>query len=110
MQAVDEAILQCSEILPAEMRRVLVGDLAVCVAHTEDGGWYAIDDTCTHEDCSLSEGELSDHLVECPCHGSRFDVRTGDVGNLPAVLPVQTHRVTVTGEQVLVEVDPEQVG
>ena len=109
-QAVDEAILQCSEILPAEMRRVLVGDLAVCVAHAEDGGWYAIDDTRTHEDCSLSEGELSDHLVECPCHGSRFDIRTGDVVNLPAVLPVHTHRVTVTGEQVLVEVDPEPVG
>jgi len=108
--AVDEAILQCSEIPPAEMRRVLVGDVAVCVAHTEDGGWYAIDDTCTHEDCSLSEGELSDHLVECPCHGSRFDVRTGDVVNLPALLPVQTHRVTVTGEQVLVEVVPEPVG
>ncbi len=108
-QAVDEAILQCSEILPAEMRRVLVGDLAVCVAHAEDGGWYAIDDTCTHEDCSLSEGDLSDHLVECPCHGSRFDVRTGDVLNLPAVLPLQTHRVTVVGDQVRVEVAAEAV-
>jgi 3-phenylpropionate/trans-cinnamate dioxygenase ferredoxin component len=82
----------------------------VCVAHTADGGWYAIDDTCTHEDCSLSEGELCDHLVECPCHGSRFDVRTGAVHNLPAVLPVGTHRVTVTGEQVVVEVDSEALG
>ncbi len=64
----------------------MVGDLAVCVAHTADGGWYAIDDTCTHEDCSLSEGELCDHLVECPCHGSRFDVRTGAV-HQPACRP-----------------------
>lgn len=109
-QAVEESILQCSEIPPTEMRRVMVGELAVCVAHTEDGGWYAIDDTCTHEDCSLSEGELSDHLVECPCHGSRFDVRTGEVLNLPAVIPVGTYRVAVTGDQVLVDVDPKPVG
>jgi 3-phenylpropionate/trans-cinnamate dioxygenase ferredoxin subunit len=103
----DEAILAGPEIPAPGMRRVVVGELAVCVAHTEDGGWYAIDDTCTHEDCSLSEGDLSDHLVECPCHGSRFDVRTGDVLNLPAVLPLQTHRVTVVGDQVRVEVAAE---
>ena len=109
-QAVDEAILQCSEIPKTEMRRVMVGEVAICLAHTEDGGWYAIDDTCTHEDCSLSEGELSDHLVECPCHGSRFDVRTGEVLNLPAVIPVGTYRVAVTGDQVLVDVDAKPVG
>ena len=105
----DEAILAGPEIPAPGMRRVVVGELAVCVAHTEDGGWYAIDDTCTHEDCSLSEGDLSDHLVECPCHGSRFDVRTGDVLNLPAVLPLQTHRVTVVGDRVRVEVAAEAV-
>ena len=106
----DEAILDCTEIPSAEMRRVLVGEVPVCVAHTDDGGWYAIDDTCTHEDCSLSEGELSHHLVECPCHGSRFDVRTGEVLNLPAVIPVGTYRVAVTGDQVLVDVDAKPVG
>ncbi len=109
-QAVDEAILQCSEIPKTEMRRVMVGEVAICLTHTEDGGWYAIDDTCTHEDCSLSEGELSHHLVECPCHGSRFDVRTGEVLNLPAVIPVGTYRVAVTGDQVLVDVDAKPVG
>ena len=106
----DEAILDCTEIPSAEMRRVLVGEVPVCVAHTDDGGWYAIDDTCTHQDCSLSEGELSHHLVECPCHGSRFDVRTGEVLNLPAVIPVGTYRVAVTGDQVLVDVDAKPVG
>lgn len=109
-RALDQAILQSSEIPLAEMRRLMVGEVAICLAHTEDGGWYAIDDTCTHEDCSLSQGELTDHLVECPCHGSRFDVRTGEVLNLPAVIPVWTHRVAVTGDQVLVDVDPTPVG
>ncbi|MGH7641994.1 MAG: non-heme iron oxygenase ferredoxin subunit [Candidatus Dormibacteria bacterium] len=93
-----------SQVPPDEMRQVVVGELAICLAHTRDGGWYAIDDTCTHEDCSLSEGELSDHSVECPCHGSRFDLRTGDVLTLPAVLAVQTHRVVVVGEQIRLEV------
>jgi 3-phenylpropionate/trans-cinnamate dioxygenase ferredoxin component len=107
---VDAAILEGAEIPAPGMRQVLVGEAAVCVAHTEDGGWYAIDDSCTHEDCSLSKGDLSDHLVECPCHGSQFDVRTGDVLNLPAVLPVHTHQVTVVGDRVRVEVDPEAAG
>ncbi|MGH7666804.1 MAG: non-heme iron oxygenase ferredoxin subunit [Candidatus Dormibacteria bacterium] len=100
-----EVVLPLDQIPMDQMRRVVVDELAICVAHTRDGGWYAIDDTCTHEDCSLSEGELSDHLVECPCHGSRFDLRTGDVLNLPAVLPVHTHRVVVVGDQLRLELD-----
>ena len=41
--------------------------------------WVAFDDTCTHEECSLAEGELDGAVIVCPCHGSEFDVRTGDV-------------------------------
>jgi len=82
-----------------------VGELDVCLAHTQDGEWFAIDDTCTHEDCSLSQGDLEDYAVECPCHGSRFDLITGDVLNLPAVVPVRTHRVEVDGDTVRVEVE-----
>ncbi len=99
------ASLQQAKLPAPGLRRVLVGELGVCLAHTQDGAWSAIDDTCTHEDCSLSHGDLEDHVVECPCHGSRFDLITGDVLNLPAVVPVRTHRVTVEGEAVRVEVE-----
>ncbi|HET8743251.1 MAG TPA: Rieske 2Fe-2S domain-containing protein, partial [Gaiella sp.] len=69
------------------LRRVEVEDRAVCVARTADG-WIAFDDTCTHEECSLAEGELDGTIVICPCHGSEFDVRTGDVMTPPALDPL----------------------
>jgi cytochrome P450/nitrite reductase/ring-hydroxylating ferredoxin subunit len=69
------------------LRRVDVGERAVCIARTDDG-WLAFDDTCTHEECSLAEGELDGEVVICPCHGSEFDVRTGDVVTPPALDPL----------------------
>ncbi|MEU1317599.1 bifunctional 3-phenylpropionate/cinnamic acid dioxygenase ferredoxin subunit [Streptomyces tibetensis] len=67
----------------------------VAVFHTDDGDLYAIDDTCTHQDASLSEGWLEGCLVECPLHAASFDLRTGVPTCLPARRPVRTHRVTV---------------
>jgi 3-phenylpropionate/trans-cinnamate dioxygenase ferredoxin subunit len=67
----------------------------VAVFHTDDGELYAIDDTCTHQDASLSEGWLEGCLVECPLHAAAFDLRTGQPTCLPARRPVRTHRVTV---------------
>jgi cytochrome P450/nitrite reductase/ring-hydroxylating ferredoxin subunit len=69
------------------LRRVDVGERGVCLARTDDG-WLAFDDTCTHEECSLAEGELDGEVVICPCHGSEFDVRTGDVVTPPALDPL----------------------
>jgi len=43
------------------------------------GALYAFGDTCTHQGCSLAEGDLEGTVVTCPCHGSRFNVTTGDV-------------------------------
>ena len=69
------------------LRRVEVADTAVCLARTGEG-WVAFDDTCTHEECSLAEGELDGGVIVCPCHGSEFDVRTGDVLTPPALDPL----------------------
>ncbi|MFI6372912.1 bifunctional 3-phenylpropionate/cinnamic acid dioxygenase ferredoxin subunit [Streptomyces sp. NPDC050546] len=67
----------------------------VAVFHTDDGDLYAIDDTCTHQDASLSEGWLEGCLVECPLHAASFDLRTGHPTCLPARRAVRTHSVTV---------------
>lgn len=67
----------------------------IAVFRTEDGELYAIDDTCTHQDASLSEGWLEGCLVECPLHAASFDLRTGLPTCLPARRAVRTHRVTV---------------
>ena len=71
---------------------------------------YALGDICTHEHAYLTDGdfEVDDMEVECPLHGSRFDVRTGSVRILPATKPVNTYEVKVEGDLVLV--GPESPG
>ena len=63
----------------------------------------AIDDACPHADGPLSEGSLEGDVVECPWHGSRFNVSTGEVIRRPAARGVATYVVRVTGEEVEVE-------
>jgi len=69
-----------------------------------EGTIYAIDDVCTHDGGALDQGELFDYEIECPRHGARFDVRTGQVTCLPAVTPVSTYKVVVNGGDIAVEV------
>ena len=75
----------------------------VAVFHTEDGELFAIDDTCTHQDASLADGWVEGCEVECPLHGSRFDLRTGAVDDLPATEPVRTHRVGVVDGVIMLD-------
>ncbi|WP_432119167.1 bifunctional 3-phenylpropionate/cinnamic acid dioxygenase ferredoxin subunit [Streptomyces sp. bgisy032] len=80
----------------------------VAVFHTDDGDLYAVDDTCTHQDASLSEGWLEGCLVECPLHAASFDLRTGIATCLPARRPVRTHRVTVDDGVIHVQIAAEE--
>jgi 3-phenylpropionate/trans-cinnamate dioxygenase ferredoxin subunit len=90
--------------LPVEnLKAVLAGDQEICLAHCEDG-FFAINDVCTHENFLLSQGEMFDCEVECPQHGSRFNLKNGKVTGLPAVIPARTFPVTVEGSDVYVDV------
>jgi len=74
------------------------------VAVASVGGQYvAFDDTCTHRECPLSEGVLDPASVTCPCHKSRFDLRTGQPLNGPATLAIRIRRVELDGTHLLVE-------
>jgi 3-phenylpropionate/trans-cinnamate dioxygenase ferredoxin subunit len=79
----------------------------IAVFHA-DGELYAIDDTCTHQDASLSEGWLEGCQVECPLHAASFDLRTGEPTCLPARRPVRTHRVTVDDGVIHVHVTAQE--
>jgi 3-phenylpropionate/trans-cinnamate dioxygenase ferredoxin subunit len=93
------------EDLPDEtMKHVDAGPTPVCLAHAEDGNFYALNDVCTHEEFSLSEGELWGMDVECPQHGSRFNLQTGKVTGFPAVIAAKTYPVSVEGKDIYVEV------
>ena len=93
-----------SELKPESLTRLELEGTPVCLARTEEGAVYAINDICSHEEYSLSDGEIWDTSVECPIHGSRFDLRTGHPNALPAVEPVPTYAVEVEGEDVYVSV------
>jgi 3-phenylpropionate/trans-cinnamate dioxygenase ferredoxin subunit len=75
----------------------------IALAH-RGGQFYALDDVCTHDGGPLGEGMLWDEQIECPRHGARFDLKTGRVTALPAVLPVRTYPVKVEGNEVQVDV------
>lgn len=66
--------------------------------------YFAFENKCTHSGCALSEGLLEDLEVECPCHGARFNIESGEVLALPATLPIKTYPTKVADGWVLVEV------
>lgn len=98
----------CRTDIPAgTMIRVEAGGHVIALANI-DGEFFAIDDTCSHEEASLSEGGLAGDVVVCPRHGARFNARTGRVLSLPAVRSLATYAVKVEGDDVLVATEPRR--
>jgi 3-phenylpropionate/trans-cinnamate dioxygenase ferredoxin component len=85
------------------MQKVIVDGEEICLAHAEDGEYYAIGDICTHEEYSLSDGELWGLDVECPAHGSRFCLLDGSVTGFPAVIPTKVYKVEIDGDDVYIK-------
>jgi nitrite reductase/ring-hydroxylating ferredoxin subunit len=90
------------DIAPGQMRVFDVAGIKVNIASV-GGQLLAIDDTCTHRACSLAKGKLDGTTVTCPCHGSQFDVTSGEVLRGPAQQPVRSRLVQIEGESLLVE-------
>lgn len=87
------------------LRRVEVDGRAVCVGRLS-GGWVAFQDECTHEECSLSDGFIDGVVVVCPCHGSEFDLRTGDVLAPPALEPLPIYEAREIDGAVQIRLAP----
>ena len=83
---------------------VVVKGVRIAVANVQ-GVFYAFGHECTHEQCSLAEGDLAGTTVTCMCHGAEFDVRSGAVLAPPAVLPIRTYRTRVEGDALHIEID-----
>jgi 3-phenylpropionate/trans-cinnamate dioxygenase ferredoxin subunit len=79
-----------------------IGELEVLVIATPDGSYYAIDRICSHASGVLDDGDIEDFEIECALHGSRFDIRTGDVTLPPATEGINTYAVRVVDDEVLV--------
>ena len=84
--------------------RVKVGDHRIAMFRIGDDV-YALGDRCSHAEASLAEGEIWDGTVECPRHGSEFDLKTGVPGSLPATAPVAVYDVSVEGGTVFLTLE-----
>lgn len=91
-----------SDVAPGAGLRIEIGDEPIAVWNV-DGSYFATQDTCTHEETSLAEGDLWGEVVECPLHGAQFDVTNGEVLSLPAVVPLKTYPVKLENGKLFIE-------
>jgi 3-phenylpropionate/trans-cinnamate dioxygenase ferredoxin subunit len=101
------ALVKAAKMSELQEGRVLVveveeEEVALC---NVKGQIYAIANLCTHDNGPLNAGQLYGEEIECPRHGARFNVRTGQVKVLPAIMPLPTFEVRVEGDDIYVDVD-----
>jgi nitrite reductase/ring-hydroxylating ferredoxin subunit len=94
-------VAESKDIEPSTMKVVDIEGEKVCVINIE-GNYYAIGNVCTHMGGPLNEGTLEGFEVECPWHGSKFDVRSGQPTKPPARQPVSSYEVKVQDNNILV--------
>ena len=97
------SVARAADIPPGHAARIEIDEVPIAIFNVE-GELHCVDDTCTHQEASLSEGDLDLErcAIECPLHGSAFDLRTGDPITLPAVEPIRVHRVEVSDGMIRV--------
>ena len=97
-------VASVQEIPNGTKKTVMASGKRIALANV-DGDFFAIDDTCTHQQCSLgTSGFLDGSAIICSCHGAQFDVTTGQALSLPATVDVSTYETKVDGTDVLVNI------
>ncbi len=86
---------------PNSMMGVTVNDKKILLANV-NGSYYAIDNVCTHRGCQLSKGKLQGETVVCPCHGSTFDLKTGNFAKGPTKKPEPTYELKVENNDIMI--------
>jgi len=93
--------LSFNSLIPGKPVKVSIGNEDICVTRIGEEV-FAVADICTHSEASLSEGEVSDHKIECWLHGAEFDLRTGEALTPPATEPLETFAVHREGDTVTI--------
>lgn len=92
-------VLKTTDLPKNSIKQVKVHGILL-VIYNINGKILATSDICTHEECNLSDGFLEGNIIECPCHGGRFNVKTGEVKTLPPTIPLKTYQTRIIGEYV----------
>jgi 3-phenylpropionate/trans-cinnamate dioxygenase ferredoxin component len=97
-------IARIGEVTPGKTKIIQAGKKELVLCNVE-GAYYCIDNVCTHDEGPLGEGELMGDIIECPRHGAQFNVKTGEVVAMPAVVPISTYPVKMEGDQIIVTLE-----
>lgn len=98
-------VCAADEIDEEDVLRFDLGDRTFAVYNTVSG-FYASDGHCTHEAAHLADGLVIDHVIECPLHQGRFDVRSGKAKSPPVCVDLTTYPVKVEGGRVYIQLEP----
>jgi len=90
-----------ADLKPNQMKEVKANGASILLVNI-DGAFYAIGNKCTHRGCALSNSTLNGDTVKCPCHGSVFNVKTGEVVRGPAKKPEPKYELQISGDQILI--------
>ncbi len=93
------AVAKLSDLSPGERLFLEIGHDSIVMLNVA-GNIYAIGDVCSHDSGPVGEGELDGFQIICPRHGARFDIRTGEVKALPAVVDIPTFPVRVIEDDI----------
>ena len=96
-----------SEILNGKAKSYQIGDNKIVICNV-DGKYYATEDICSHDDGELVSGEtdlIETCQLQCPRHGARFDVKTGEAKRMPAIAPIKTYKVDENKDELEIKVD-----
>ena len=99
-------VARTGDIAPGQVKVYEVSGRRIALCNV-DGALYAIDDVCTHDGGPLDQGHLEGDQIECPRHGARFDIRTGAVRLLPAVVPIPVYPLRIEGDEIQVKSEPK---
>jgi glycine betaine catabolism B len=100
-------VAETEDVQVSQMMAVEINDEKICLANV-NGKYYAIGNVCTHMGGPLADGKLEEYIVQCPWHGSRFDIRSGEVVRPPAMKPESTYEVKVENNDILIKKQKEE--
>ncbi len=98
------ALFNTDELAPGEIKLVVLDDRDPIAVYNLDGEFFATDDTCTHGEASLSEGDIEGDEVICPFHMGSFDIRTGEAVQGPCSEPIRAYPVRIDGDTLYVDI------
>ena len=100
-------VCSVDQITSGEVLQVELEERPPLAVYNLEGDFYVTDDTCTHGDASLAEGDIEGDEIVCPFHLGKFDIRTGEVTAAPCSEPIQTYAVEIEDGTVFAILETE---